>query len=483
MAGLSAEGLTINRLPDIITELKQQGRVIFQDLVPEGDVVNTEDDSLLGRMIGVVSPAYADLWEAVQQVYDAFTSHAATGIALDNVVQYAGITRFQPSASTASCVFTGTPGTVIPTGSLIKSPTSRNVFATTTDLTIGAQGSVGIVVNVGTVASLTGYTITYEAGSTTNNVVYNSSASATQTEILEGLEALIASSHPLLNASIFGTSLIVERANIFSPANFSVSANLTISEAKKIGGVLCTELGPQAQEANSLTIIATPTLGWTDVTNPVAAVPGRLVESDDELRARFRNTKFERSTNILDSLYSALANIDSVNEVKVYENDTDTTDSHGIPPHSFMVIIVGGGDEEIAAAIWKNKPMGILSYGNTTIPTADSQQVFHDISFERATPVPIYIEFEITTDSDVFPGDGVEQIKNQILAHAAANIGIGDTVIFSRLFTPINNVPGHYVSSPLSIGTSPLALDSLNIDIAFNEIATFSAANINISVV
>src|SRR5574338_661055 len=56
--------------------------------------VDVSDNSALGRMIGVVSPAQADLWEAMQQVYNSFNPNVATGIALDNIVALSGITRF-----------------------------------------------------------------------------------------------------------------------------------------------------------------------------------------------------------------------------------------------------------------------------------------------------------------------------------------------------------------------------------------------------
>ncbi|MCL5460282.1 hypothetical protein M3M33_16715, partial [Loigolactobacillus coryniformis] len=79
----------------------------------------------------------------------------------------------------------------------------------------------------------------------------------------------------------------------------------------------------------------------------------------------------------LESLVDALRNVEDVADVVVYENDTDTTDGLGLPPHSFMPIVLGGLPTTIGQAIWQNKPTGIRSFGDTTVVVADSQGIGH----------------------------------------------------------------------------------------------------------
>ncbi|MNQ89168.1 hypothetical protein D3C85_1044660 [compost metagenome] len=172
--------------------------------------------------------------------------------------------------------------------------------------------------------------------------------------------------------------------------------------------------------------------------------------------------------------------VDGVTQVQIYENDTNITDSNGVPAHSFLPIVLGGSSTEIAQAIWENKPIGILSEGNTTVSVEDIQGFNHDVSFERPNPVVPYVELTLTTDS-AFPANGSDLIKQAILDYAEANFGIGDDIVYSRLFTPINSVAGHQVDS-LFIGTSPSPVGVSNIVIDFNEIASFSSININITV-
>jgi len=256
-----------------------------------------------------------------------------------------------------------------------------------------------------------------------------------------------------LIATVVGTTLEIDLDDIFQVTSFSTSANLGITKVDKIGDLIAQEYGPIEQAPNTITSISTPVLGWDSVNNPISAVAGRYVETDEELRERFRVSKFERASNILEALYSALINLDTVEQVVIYENDTDVTDANGIPAHSFMPIVLGGISTNIAQSIWENKPLGIRSYGNTSVMIYDSQGFPHNIGFERPNPVTIYISLDITTNSE-FPQDGEQAIKDAIAVYMEAQFGIGEDVIYSRLYTPINSIPGHQVNS-LTIGTSP----------------------------
>lgn len=484
--GVQSEGFVLKRLNDILTEQRAKAVQLFQDMVEDGDVVDTSPSSLLGRLIALDASGDADLWEVAQLVYSAFDPNSATGIALDNLVAYTGISRLSASPTTAIGLFSGTLNTLIPAGSTVKANDTQKQFTVSDSIALTPSVARGITVGVQIVQNSTNYVINYTPvnGSLTT-ITFTSDGSATTNEILAGLQALIAGNHPLLTSSVVGTTLVIDMTDDFQSSTFSVSSNLLISKCRKLGTLVCTENGANEQEANTITTIVTPVLGWDSVTNPIAASAGRLVETDEELRIRFRNTKFERSSNILDSLYSALLSVDGVDEVAIYENDTDITDSNGVLPHSFLPVVLGGSSQIIAQTIWENKPMGIRSQGNTVIAITDSQGFPHDIGFERPNPVTVYIELEIDTTAEtnfVFPGDGVDQIKAAIIAYAADNFGVGDDVIYSRLYTPINTVEGFQINS-LTIGTSPSPIGVANISVAFNELASFESVNISIIVI
>lgn len=480
MAGVTDAGFVIKRLADILADDRALAVQLFQDLVQPGDTVDTSDSSALGRLISLAAPSEADLWEAAQEVYAAFDPNSATGIALDNLVAYAGIIRKEQTFTTSSILVAGDINTLIPVGQTVSSSTTGKQFTTTSAISLSPSNASGITVSVIAVQNSTAYTISYSNTTSTNTISYTSDASATVSEIINGLQSVIVSAHPSLNSSVVGTgassTLVIDRDDVFQTVNFVTSVNLGVTKVRTVGEVVATESGPLDQPANTIDTILTPTLGWDSVINPIAASSGEDRETDEELRLRFRNGKFDRATNSIDSIYSALINLNGVTEVTIYENDTSLPDSNGVPGHSFLPIVSGGLSTEIANAIWENKPIGILSYGNTTVSINDQQGFPHAISFSRPNPVVIYISMDITTDVN-FPANGQDRIRSALIEYFAANFGTGDDVIYSRLYTPINSIPGHQVDS-LTVGTTPSPTGEVNVPIAFDQIASLNSLNI-----
>jgi uncharacterized phage protein gp47/JayE len=480
MAGLTDSGLDILRLPEILAVLRARGVNAFQDLVAPGDQVDTSDSSAIGRVIGIISEPLSDLWEVAQQVYSAFDPNSASGTALDNLVALGGLVRQQQTSSTTQMLITGDNGTVLSSGLVFGSTTSAYQWNLLPTISLTPTSATGVGVFPSTVADTTLYTLTYSTNSTTNTISYTSGVGATRDSILSGIAGVVSSSHPSLTSNVTGAGssgvIYIRRVDEFSTVDFTSSANLAISKVIKIGEAQASVVGPVAADANTITNILTPVIGLDSVTNIISASLGRNIETDEQLRERFRNAKFQRASNIIEALYSALINLEGVEEVVIYENDTNTTDSRGVPAHSFMPILLGGIGSEIALRIWENKPMGIQSFGDTPVTIYDSQGYAHVIAYQRPDPVPIYISIDITADPN-FPASGSDQIKSAIVAYFDNNQGIGDDVVYSRLYTPINSVPDFQVDS-LRIGTIPTPTATSNIVINFDQLATISTSNI-----
>jgi uncharacterized phage protein gp47/JayE len=483
MAGITDAGFVIKRLADSLADNRALAVQLFQDLVQPGDQVDVSDSSALGRLISLAAPSEADLWEAAQEVYAAFDPNSATGVALDNLVAYGGLTRKEQTFTTSSILVAGDTNTLIPVGQTVSSSFTGEQFTTVGAISLSPSSASGITVSVVTLANSTAYTITYANTTGSNTITYTSDASATYDEILNGLRTVIIGAHPSLTATVLGTgatgTLVINRNDIFQTVNFTTTPNLGIVKVRTVGEVIAVEAGPSSQPASTIDTILTTMLGWDSVINPTAATSGEDRETDEQLRLRFRNGKFDRATNTYDAIYSALINTDNVSEVTIYENDTSTVDGNGVPAHSFLPIVVGGLSQDIGNAIWQNKPIGILSYGNTSVNVTDVQGGTHVVSFSRPNALVIYISIDITTDVN-FPANGNDAIKSAIIEYFSDNLGTGDDVIYSRLYTPINSIPGHEVVS-LKIGTSPSPVGTSNIVVPFDAIASISAVNIVIT--
>jgi uncharacterized phage protein gp47/JayE len=482
MAGLSVEGLTIKRLPEIIDDLNKKAVTLFQDKVPPGDTVDTSAGSILGRFIGLQSEPNAVLWEVVQEVYDAFNPAAAQGVALDNVVSYGGLVRKEASPSRIYAFIDGSYNTVIPEGSVVTSSFTGNRFSSEEVLTLDNNNVSNFSISVPTVTSSATYSVVINSGLRTITCSFTADGSATLGEILAGIKASIdANASSVVTTSIIDNLFVkVNVVNQFNPVSVTLTGALAFSKIRKSVICVASENGPIEQNAFTVDTIGTPVLGWDKVENITAADMGRNRETDTELRVRFKNSKYVRGGNIQDALYSDLLALVGVESVIILTNDTASTDSNGIPAHSFMALVEGGISADIVKAIWKNKPVGIRTYGSSSASVTDAQNTTQTVYFQRPTPLLYYVSIDITTNID-FPVDGVDQIKAALVKYNNESYKTGDDIIYSRLYTPINSVTGFQINS-LHIGTSASPSGTANIATSFSQIPTLDAVRIDITI-
>ena len=237
--------------------------------------------------------------------------------------------------------------------------------------------------------------------------------------------------------------------------------------------------GPVVALAGSITQIDTPIFGWQTVTNIADATEGTDRETNAELRERRSTSTQSAGQNLADSLFGQLSNLDNVTSARVISNGTDVTSPEGIPAHQFLSIIQGGLNEDIAQIVWNNTPQGISSFGAITEQITDSQGFPQDVKFSRPTEKDIYFLVTVTTDTN-YPGNGDLDIANNILAFGNVNYGIGDDVILSQFYTPVNSVLG-VISIDIKISFTAPATGTSNLTIAFDEIANYDISFITVS--
>lgn len=247
-----------------------------------------------------------------------------------------------------------------------------------------------------------------------------------------------------------------------------------------------TVTGPIPAVAGTITQIDTPVTGWDTVNNLADAVEGDNEESDIELRARRERSVARAAKGILDTIIAEVLNVNAVEEAFIYENDTLIVDpATNTPGKAFQVVVLGGVDADIARAIFDEKPIGIEAFGTTTVNVADSQGNLNPISFTRPTTVDIYVEVDTETFSN-YPPDGADRIKQAIVDYAngllveGRSFGVGDDIIQTRLYTPVNTVEGHSPTA-IKIGTTASPTLENDITIDFDEVSEFTIANITVN--
>lgn len=183
--------------------------------------------------------------------------------------------------------------------------------------------------------------------------------------------------------------------------------------------------------------ILTPTKGWQDAHNVVAATAGAPVEEDGTLRQRQTISTALPSLTVLDGTIGAVANVKGVTRCREYENDTHLFDANGLPPHSIAIVVQGGEPADIAHAIFIKKTPGTGTFGTTEVVTADSYGVPSVIRFFRPTVFTVRAQIRIKAYYG-YMAETELRIKETVAAYINS-MRIGMDVLRSRLICPITS--------------------------------------------
>lgn len=467
--GLTAEGFKQKRLADIIQSMNSR---IADQL---GVQISTEANSVFGQLIGVFSYEIADLWEQTAQVYGAMYPHTASGVSLDNSAALAGITPIAAEKTTVVCTCYGTNGTQIPYGSQIASASNSNVVFQCVDgnAVISSSSACDVGVTLSEVNAET-YTVTIDG--TPHS--YTASGTETIAQVLKALGSAITE----VTASVENDVLVLTEANQEDTFAIAITNNLTFEHIGSPVNFECLTAGAISPAVGDLTGIITTYAGWDAVSNNVSANVGREAESDTALRQRWNASLYTRSIGMTDSIASALMTLNGVTSALVYENDSDTTDEDGRPPHSIEAVVDGGETDEIGLTIWQKKAAGIDTYGSQSVSVNDSQGFPHTIHFNRPLIVPIYLNIAVTE----YPEEALPPNAQAMIVDAVINYGntltAGNDVILQRFMGAIyQNVPGiGYIA--VTASTDGVTYSTNNIQIDIRHVATFDATRVQVTI-
>lgn len=139
--GLTPQGFNAKRLADLKQDLENAFIAEFGD-------INLAPQSVFGQIIGTVAKPFADVWENSQDIYFSQYPNSAEGVALDNVVQYNGMTRAAAQRTAVTVVASGNESTLIPAGSLVRVANTNNVFSNPVAGIITSGNAYQVTVNV-----------------------------------------------------------------------------------------------------------------------------------------------------------------------------------------------------------------------------------------------------------------------------------------------------------------------------------------------
>ena len=416
---VTSTGLNRKTLQELRLEFENKFKQVF------GVAFETAVDSPNGLLISQLALSYNDLWELAQEIYSSLDPNQAVGAALDARAAFNGVSRKPALPCTVDAVlYTSGDSATIPAGSLATRQRGNLNFSLDEAVTISRSSCNELLIIDDGSAKNTEYVFHFTFG----DVTLDNSTSASN------IAVLATAIHNAGGYSEITTRGIVVRSMDDSPVGItgSMPSDFIILAGKK-GSFTAVNEGLQTCEIGELDTIAVGVSGWNSVYNYVDGDPGEDLESDESLRVRREAAAKVRKSKATDpATEAALLDVPGVTTARVFSNRGFDTNADGVPGKSFISLVVGGTDADVARCIYENQPSGIQSWGNTTVNVTDSHGFEQQISFSRPTPKYLWVKFYYRVyDEEVFPGE--EAIKKAMVEWAEKQYTMGKDVIPTRI--------------------------------------------------
>jgi len=215
--------------------------------------------------------------------------------------------------------------------------------------------------------------------------------------------------------------------------------------------------------------------GWESISNSVASTPGTDTESRQSFEQRRSESVEIGGVGQPANVRAAIGNVTGVTDAYVYNNGGDTainagTTHYPIPAHSIAIIVSGGADADVAAAINSKLDCGCglpTSAGFGTLITVNVQDTVNYvapyptylINFVRPQVLQVYFTVNVANLSTL-PATYVQQVQQAVAATFADGFLSEDgTIAVSRARIGGQIVAAEYAAPLLALGNiTPVAL-------------------------
>lgn len=321
-------------------------------------------------------------------------------------------------------------------------------------------------------------------------IVYNNRSP--KTAVGTGLDSLVKlngirrkeASHSTCEVILTGTQGTTIAAGVVEDEagnQWTLPENIVFTGSTMQVTATCETLGAIEAAAGSINKIVNPQKGWTAVTNNDVAIPGKPVETDEQLRYRQTLSVAIPSRNMLESTIAGIASVVGVTRYRVYDNDTNETDANGIPGHSIAAIVEGGTDDDVAEQIYLRKGPGGGTYGTIEVTFTASEGSNTTIRFSR----PSYVGIDV--DIKIKPATGYttiiyDAIKSNVENYIKA-LEIGDDVTVTGMLTAISAAISNasrpsFILQEITLNKTGSTAGTADIAIAYNEAAQVGTVTI-----
>lgn len=457
-----------------------------------GEDIDTSNLSVLGKYIRINVSDLDELWQTLEGVYNARFPNTASGVSLERLGVFAGISRNPATHAKHLVRIAGDKDTLVEGGFLVADESQEQTFHTYEDYVLGANGTekeqLKVLLANGDITQPLCDEILKRV------VIFD------EEQLKEFLELGVTNGGITQKAydSLLANSLETEEKQLetlLNSGDISEDAyeelTYTLETAEITEAVYATVYAVNEGTQGNVSIGEINT-----VVNPLASVEETVIhikivesakdaESDYELRRRFSDTIAGIGSTTAEAIKASVLRVEGVESVHIVENDIDYaidgSAEDSIAPHSFECFVLAPHDKagEIAKAILDKKAVGISSSGVEKYSIADITGIEHEVRFTWTEIVPIHIKIQVETNG-LFPTNGDEQIRENITAFLSTFTN-GQTVYKNVLYGEITKVDGVVNVAFLQISKDDVAYmnDSLTFD--YKQVAR--AGNISVGVV
>lgn len=463
--GVTPQGFVRMRLPEIRKNL-------FDRLDAKlGVAVSRKPNSIIGVLIGVIAEESDRLWELAEYDYYARSPVSADEGSIDNTIIYSGVMRKQAESTYLYLICYGRNKTVLPSNCQVKGDDGeRYNIAYQSLITLDNAVNVSLSVETVKVGELYSFLL--------NDAVRASYTAQEGDSVATVYLKLLEQIGNDWTGKVENNNLILSQKDRRYGGRVVPTESLKVVEVGSPVIFVAENTGPLEPEIGSIKSINTVYDGWTRCNNESEAYVGRDNETVTELRQRYASAVYAKSVSMKESIRAALLELQDVDSVTIYENRSDV-EVDGLKPHSFLAIVHGGDDLEIAKTILERAPIGIDSNGDIEMDVTDGEGTVEKVYFSRPKEIPVWVQIIVHEyKEEKLPGDMVNTIKDII---AETSLGMGVDVIAQRFVGPVySNVSGiGYLD--ITISTDGVSYTNKSIPIDRGEISTFSVERVTVA--
>ena len=251
--------------------------------------------------------------------------------------------------------------------------------------------------------------------------------------------------------------------------------------------VTATAQQPGAIQAGvgTITNIMNPQLGWQSVNNSSAASAGAPIELDATLRQRQTTSTAQASQTVLEGIVGAVANLPGVTRVRIFENDTTSTNADGQAANSIAAMVVGGDSAQIANTLMMRKTPGVATVGSTAVTAINEQGIPITIRYTvpSAATITAAITIKALTGYNSTIGDAIKQaIVDTVNATPIGGGGV-KVVEYDLVYVAVKNVPQGNTFKIVSMTlTGPGGAGTPDVPLLYNNVASCSTGGVTLTV-